>query len=212
MSGCMYEQVLGACLAFSKNSVTVQRHCSACDCHLLMSPKHSKWKKVRVAQSCPTFCDPMDCSPPGSSVHGILQTRILEWVASPFSRESSRPRDRTWASRIAGRFFTVWVTREAQSYVQVGCKKAKLCPDTPILCRIPSQGPLWAEHCEGGTRAGRDLCLEKILILKEGGSDTNTSDTWLLTAHPVPKEQTDQRHRGWRLEFGTKIPELGIKR
>ena len=44
---------------------------------------------VLVAQSCPTLCDPMDCSPPGSSIHGILQTRILEWVAIPFSRESS---------------------------------------------------------------------------------------------------------------------------
>ena len=42
-----------------------------------------------VAQSCPTLCDPMDCSPPGSSVHGILQARILEWVAISFSRESS---------------------------------------------------------------------------------------------------------------------------
>ena len=45
--------------------------------------------KVLVAQSCPTLCDPMDCSPPGSSVHGILQARILEWVAIPFSRGSS---------------------------------------------------------------------------------------------------------------------------
>ena len=44
-----------------------------------------------VAQSCPTLCDPMDCSLPGSSVHGILQARILEWVAFPFSRESSQP-------------------------------------------------------------------------------------------------------------------------
>ena len=48
-----------------------------------------------VAQSCPTLCNPMDCSPPGSSIHGILQTRILEWVAISFSRESSQPRDRT---------------------------------------------------------------------------------------------------------------------
>ena len=44
-----------------------------------------------VAQSCPTPCDRMDCSPPGSSVHGILQARILEWLAIPFSRESSQP-------------------------------------------------------------------------------------------------------------------------
>ena len=48
---------------------------------------------VLVAQSCPTLCDPMDCSPPGSSVHEIFQARILEWVASSFSRESSQTRD-----------------------------------------------------------------------------------------------------------------------
>ena len=53
------------------------------------------------------LCDPMDCSPPGSSVHGILQERILEWVAIPFSRGSSRPRDRTPVYNIAGKFFTV---------------------------------------------------------------------------------------------------------
>ena len=53
------------------------------------------------------LCDPMDCSPPGSSVHGILQARILEWVAIPFSRGSSQPRDRTPVSYIADRFFTV---------------------------------------------------------------------------------------------------------
>ena len=48
-----------------------------------------------VAQSCLTLCDPVDCSPPGSSVHGILQARILEWVTISFSRESSQPRDQT---------------------------------------------------------------------------------------------------------------------
>ena len=58
-----------------------------------------------VAQSCPTLCDPMDCNPPGSSVHGILQARILEWVAISFSRGSSQPRDRTRVSRIVGRRF-----------------------------------------------------------------------------------------------------------
>ena len=69
-----------------------------------------------VAQLCPTLCDPMDCSPPGSSVHGILQARRLEWVAMPSSRGSSQPRDRTQVSRIAGGFFTVWATRGAQEY------------------------------------------------------------------------------------------------
>ena len=59
---------------------------------------------VLVAQSCLTLCDPMDCSPSGSSVPGMLQARILEWVVIPFSRGSSWPRDWTWVSCIAGRF------------------------------------------------------------------------------------------------------------
>ena len=65
-----------------------------------------------VAQSCPTLCDPVDCSSPGSSVHGILQARMLEWVAISFSRGSSQPRDRTQVSRIAGRHFNFWATRD----------------------------------------------------------------------------------------------------
>ena len=102
-----------------------------------------------VTQSCLTLCDPMDCSPPGSSVYGdcpgknsgvgchaflqgIFPTqgsnpadslpsdpprkqRILEWTAYPFSRASSRPRDWTGFSSIAGRFITLWTTRESQN-------------------------------------------------------------------------------------------------
>ena len=60
-----------------------------------------------VAQSCPTFCDPMDCSLPGSSIHGIFQARVLEWVAVSFSRGSSWLRDWTRVSRIAGGCFTL---------------------------------------------------------------------------------------------------------
>ena len=67
----------------------------------------------RVVQSCPILWDPTDCSPPGSSVHRIFRARTLEWVAISFSRGSSRHRDRTSVSCIAGRVFTVWATREA---------------------------------------------------------------------------------------------------
>ena len=70
-----------------------------------------KWSEVKVAQLCPTVCDPMDYT-----VHEILQARILKWVPIPFSRRSSQPRDITQVSRIAGRFFTSWATREAQEY------------------------------------------------------------------------------------------------
>ena len=62
---------------------------------------------VVVMQLSPTPFYPMVCSPPGFSVHGILQARILEWVAMPFSRGSSQSRDQTCVSCIAGRFFTV---------------------------------------------------------------------------------------------------------
>ena len=70
-----------------------------------------KWSEV--AQSCLTLCDPMDCSLPGSSVHGIFQATVLEWVAIFFSRGASQPRDQTRVSRTAGRRFTLWATREA---------------------------------------------------------------------------------------------------
>ena len=60
-----------------------------------------------VVQSCPTLCDPMDCSLPGSSVHGIFQAIVLEWIASSFSRGSSQSRDQTRVSRIVDRHFTI---------------------------------------------------------------------------------------------------------
>ena len=69
--------------------------------------------KVLVSQLGLTLWDPKDCSLQGSSVHEILQARISEWVAIPFSRGSSRPRDETQNSHITGRFFTRWATREA---------------------------------------------------------------------------------------------------
>ena len=78
-----------------------------CSRYLLMAVK------VLVAQSCPTPCDPMGYGLPGSSVHGILQARILEWVAIPFSRGTSQPRTQTLVSCIAGGFFTAWDTKEA---------------------------------------------------------------------------------------------------
>ena len=64
-------------------------------------------KESKVAQSCPTLCDPVNCSPPGSFVLGIFQARILEWVAISFSRGTSQPKDRTQVSHIAGRRFNL---------------------------------------------------------------------------------------------------------
>ena len=77
----------GDCPGLSRWTNVITMHVQVC--------VRAKW-----LQSCLTLCDPMNCSPSGSSVHGILQARILEWVAVPFSRGSSRPVDRTWASCI----------------------------------------------------------------------------------------------------------------
>ena len=75
------------------------------------SHNYKKWSEVNVTQSCLTLCDRIDYR-----VHGILQARILEWVAFPFSRGSSQPRDWTQVSHTAGGFFSSWATREAQEY------------------------------------------------------------------------------------------------
>ena len=75
-----------------------------------------------VAQLCPTLWDPVDCSPPGSSVHGILQARILEWVAISFSRGFSQSRDRTQVSCIRGKRFNLCATREALLHLWISEK------------------------------------------------------------------------------------------
>ena len=101
------------------------------------------WFCVLLAQSCPTLCNQMNCSPPRSSVHGILQTRILEWVAIFFSRGSSQPRNWTQVSWFAGRVFTHWTTREALCFSYIysyfkgiwkACKRTHDMPWCTYVC------------------------------------------------------------------------------
>ena len=95
-----------------------------------VSFKTISWHKsmeVWVAQLCLTLCDPMDCSPPASSVHGIFQARILEWIAFSFSRGSSWPRDQTRVSCIAGRVMAWYLFK---SYILCSSQKYQVC----ILC------------------------------------------------------------------------------
>ena len=93
--------------------------------HLLLTQQESE---SEVAQSCPTLYDPMDCSPPDSSVHGIFQARVLECVAIPFSGGSSRPRDRTKVSRIVGRCFTICIARHYLTQQEVVLKYGPRLP------------------------------------------------------------------------------------
>ena len=94
--------------------------------------------KSEVTQSCPTLCDPMDCSLSGFSIHGIFQARVPEWVSISFSSRSSWPRDQTPVSCIAGRCFTLSATREAPGIVQsLSCVQLLVTPWT-----VAHQAPL----------------------------------------------------------------------
>ena len=88
-----------------------------------------------IAQSCPNSCDPMTVARQAPLSIGILQARILEWVAMPSSRGSSQPRGWTQVSHIAGRFFTVWISREAQQ--SIGPEKQTSLPLSVRTCSQP---------------------------------------------------------------------------
>ena len=114
-------------------------------------------KKLKVSQSRLTLCDPMNCSPPGSSLHGILQARILEGVAMPFSRGSSRPRDQTWVScgscTAAGLFTTEPQGKSHPEYMLLLSRfsHVRLCATLEMTAHqaLPSLGFSRQEHWSG---------------------------------------------------------------
>ena len=108
------------CIFWMKNTEYLLNHIKdACMC-------------AQSVQSCPTLCNPIDCSQPGPSAHGIFQAITVKWVAMPSSRGSSKPRGRTQVSCTASRFITVWAT-ERESEVAQSCPT--LCD--PIDCSLP---------------------------------------------------------------------------
>ena len=158
-------------------------------------------------QLCLSLLDPMDCSLPGSSVHGISQARILAWFAVPFSGGSSQPRDRTQVSCTAGRLSTVWAAREAQQgqidteaqrlkgkkkKKQVGGAQIARCPKMPISasCWLPvvatAKGPRGVYN--DGNRSiirMRELFLQGTCPLLPRWQDQLVA-FWILSAFPSP--------------------------
>ena len=140
-----------------------------------------------VTHVCPTLFDPMNCNSPGFSVHGILQAKTLEWVAIPFSRRSSQPRNRTQVSCIVGGFFTSWATREAQPDKRHLRKDVQLTSHLSVKDWIHPQRP-WRQRCllsscpltftdnmtvhTGNTKFGYD----KSLIITEFSGVTEKKD------------------------------------
>ena len=122
-----------------------------------LPPALGVWCVCEVAQSCPTLCDLVDCSLPGSSVHGIFQARVLEWAATSFSRRSSPPRDRTRVSRIVGRRFTVWAA----------LSRWHLC--VPWLKKLTQNLAHHTQLCWEEKRGRQGLCsYSGVLRFKEG--------------------------------------------
>ena len=102
-------------------------------------------KESEVAQLYPTLCNPMDCSLPGSSIHGIFQARVLKWIAISFSRRSSQPRDWTRVFHTVGRRFTVWATREV-----IYSETEQLTLSVFSLLLVPGDGKrCWRVRIEG---------------------------------------------------------------
>ena len=114
---------------------------SFCITLFLLFTQHQLWSDSSFSHSFLlisfNLCDPMDCNPPGSSVHGILQARILEWVAIPFSRSSFWPRDRTWVSYIISRFFTIWAIRRVHASSKIVLNNPCLLEFTSLCVPLP---------------------------------------------------------------------------
>ena len=122
-------------------SAFTNRNMSMCARTCLSQKSVRSSYRSEVAPSCAPLCGPPDCSLPGSSICGLFQARVLGvWVAVSFSRGSSGPRDRTQVSRIAGRRFTPWVTREARTesydkYISSGYRALLVHVEVCKFCR-----------------------------------------------------------------------------
>ena len=131
-----------------------------------------------VAQLCPTLWDLIDCNLTGFSVHGILQARILEWVAIPFSRGSSQPRNQTEVSCIAGRFFTNWALMEALVSDIQHCSSVGEGNGTPLQYSCLENlmdGGAWRTTVHGSLRVGHDWVTSLSCIGEGNGNPLQCS-------------------------------------
>ena len=179
--------------------------CILCMC---MQIHTCMWSEV--AQSCSTLCDPMDCSLLGSSVRGIFQARVLEWIAISFSRGSSRPRNRTRVSCIAGRCFTVWTTREDYIYIYINgillllllshFSRVRLCDPIdgrPPGCPVP--GILQARTLEWVAISFSNPWKWKVKV-------KSLSHVWLLATPWTAAHQAPLSMGFFRQEYWSRMP------
>ena len=120
------ESHLSICKVYRWKEIDTQIPVHVCSSRITWCPEGElKWSEVSLLSRV-RFCNPMDCSPSRSSIHGILQARILEWVVISFSRRTSWPRDLTQVSHVADRFFAIWATRESlENSMEISKKNLK---------------------------------------------------------------------------------------
>ena len=151
--------------------------------------KFPKESIVKLTLSHVWLCDPMNCSLRGSSIHGIFQARILEWVAISFSRGFSQPRDRTQVSHIAGRCFTIWVTREALTRDQILGSQYQMQTHRTLRlenCRINVENISFCRWGRGATLRG----LQNLGSHTRDWTQTPVVEAWspnYWTAREVPR-------------------------
>ena len=164
---------------------------------------------LEVDQLYSTLWDPKDCSLPGTSVHGIFQAWILQWIAIPFSRGSPQPRDRTQVSCIAGRFFTIWATRDVsthQSLILILSKNLKISGNISItnfqISRISTLQPQiypvqnsgapssWQTPLPGDTERTSRLKTAWALVLDSGLGLLRTPPVLLPPCSPRPRKKS----------------------
>jgi len=140
----------------------------------------------------------MDCSPPGSSVQGILQARILEGVAMPSSRRSSQPRERTWVSCIAGRFFTAEppgkpnrspICPKAATCPMASTVQGSILPQPPLISPAATHLPCWPLWSLEPARQLYSLCLEAH------GHPSRSAGPFMQ--HPWPLPSSCRERAGW---------------
>ena len=151
----------------------VAQLCPTLSVHACIVSIWHAYMHAQSLQSCPTLCDPVDCRPPGSSVHGILQARILEWVAVP-SRGPCWPRIKPWVSYVADRFFTIWAIREASITVE-----HKHGFSSFLHWRWSWNSTTLATFCGELTLLKRPWCWERLRAGGEG--DDRGWDGWMAS-------------------------------
>ena len=155
-------------------------NCSAPGSYGLHYLPERKWKG-KVTQSCPTLCDPMDYT-----VHGILQAWILEWVAFPFSRGSSQPRDRSQVSHITGGFFTRRATTEVHTLPDIAQIHVQLLP----LHLDPKSSSQTAPP-------SRHRHVDRHVTKPAGGQGSSSLGSLQSFPHPQPELRLGPSLRGW---------------